>query len=162
MGAEPALLREALQSAADERTREKPLLEKEQRRLQVRLQNLKNDSRRLVDALAAGHGHEVKSITERLTQVDAEASDAERRLVEIRESLAQLELVEVDPNAASMAMMQFTPLWEALTANERTRLVNLLIERVDYDGVEQTIDVSFRPMGLATFAREATVSGELQ
>ena len=35
-------------------------------------------------------------------------------------------------------------------------------ERVDYDGVEQTIDVSFRPMGLATFAREATVAGELQ
>jgi site-specific DNA recombinase len=162
LGEEPSLLREALQSAADQRTREKPLLEKEQRRLQVKLQNLKNDSRKLVDALAAGHGHEVKSITERLTQVDAEAADAERRLCEVRESLAQLELVEVDPNSASMAMMQFTPLWEALTANERTRLVNLLIERVDYDGVEQTIDVSFRPMGLATFAREATVSGELQ
>lgn len=162
LGEEPALLREALQSAADQRTREKPLMEKEQRRLQVKLQNLKNDSRKLVDALAAGHGHEVKSITERLTQVDAEAADSERRLCEVRESLAQLELVEVDPNSASMAMMQFTPLWEALTANERTRLVNLLIERVDYDGVEQTIDVSFRPMGLATFAREATVSGELQ
>lgn len=101
-------------------------------------------------------------MTERLTQVDAEAADAERRLVEVRELLAQLESVEVDPHAASMAMMQFTPLWEALTPNERTRLVNLLIERVDYDGVEQTIDVSFRPMGLATFAREATVSGELQ
>lgn len=159
LGADPTVLRESLEAAASDRRKEKPQLEQEQRQLQVEFQNCRLESRRLIAALATVQGSEVRSITERLGEIDTRAAELERRLTEIQDALAQLERTSVDPDQAAQAMTQFTPLWEALTSTERARLVHLLIERVDYDGVGDEVSITFRPNGLAAFTREATAAG---
>src|SRR5262249_28019726 len=159
LGTDPAMLRESLEAAAADREKEKPRLEQEERRLQIELQNCKLESRRLIGALASVQGNEVKSITERLGEIDARAADIERRLTETQDALAHLARTSVDPEQAAQAMAQFIPLWEALTTTERARLVDLLIQRIDYDGVSDEVAITFRPNGLATFTQEATAAG---
>jgi site-specific DNA recombinase len=160
VGSDPALLRETIESAQAERRAERPSLEREQRQLEVEHQKCKLEARRLVSALGGSEGGEVKSLTERLGELDARAVEIERRLTEIQDALAQLDRTTIDPDLATRAMAQFAPLWEALTAVERVRLAHLLIERIDYDGSAEEISISFWAEGLAAFARDATAAGE--
>ena len=48
----------------------------------------------------------------------------------------------------------FDPVWESLTSNEQTRIVHLLVERVDYDGANGNVSITFRPSGIKNLADE--------
>lgn len=49
--------------------------------------------------------------------------------------------------------------WETLSPREQSRLLQLLVERVDYDGTAETISVTLRPTGIQTFSeREENVA----
>lgn len=48
----------------------------------------------------------------------------------------------------------FDPIWESLSPREQTRVVHLLVERVDYDGTHSKIAVTFHPGGIKEFADE--------
>ena len=60
--------------------------------------------------------------------------------VELNECQAQ----EIDDAELAQALMDFDSIWKNLTTAEQTRLVNLLIEKVTYDGPTNKITVSFR------------------
>ena len=49
--------------------------------------------------------------------------------------LANERLYEAD---LETALRMFDPVWDSLTAQERTRLIELLVEQVAYDGVKKT------------------------
>ena len=59
---------------------------------------------------------------------------------------AYLRLVGEDEIRAALA--QFDDLWAALTPKEQVRVLELLIERVEYDGEAGTVSVTFRPSGI--------------
>jgi site-specific DNA recombinase len=44
--------------------------------------------------------------------------------------------------------------WDALVPREQANLLQLLIERVDYDGVAKEVAITFRPAGTASLAAE--------
>ena len=46
------------------------------------------------------------------------------------------------------ALAQFDDLWAALTPKEQVRVIQLLVERVEYDGEAGTVSVTFRPSGI--------------
>lgn len=48
----------------------------------------------------------------------------------------------------------FEPLWAALTTNEQTRVLNLLIERIEYSGGDGKLDIAFHATGIRAFADE--------
>ena len=48
----------------------------------------------------------------------------------------------------------FASSWEALPPSEQTRLVHLVVERVDYDGVQGKVTISFYPDGSNVLAQE--------
>jgi site-specific DNA recombinase len=54
------------------------------------------------------------------------------------------------------ALAQFDPVWESLSLKEQARVLRLLIERVDYDGDEGSVSVTFRSTGIRTLAEENT------
>jgi site-specific DNA recombinase len=78
---------------------------------------------------------------------------AEKRATELYESRAKV--LVIDPQEVSAALTQFDVLWAALTPAEQTQVVELLIERVDYDGSSGRIVVSFNPTGILAFGRAA-------
>ena len=46
-------------------------------------------------------------------------------------------------------------MWANLTTEEKARVVQLLIERIDYDGSVGKMAITFRPTGVQTLAKEA-------
>ncbi|MCA9109911.1 MAG: zinc ribbon domain-containing protein, partial [Planctomycetaceae bacterium] len=78
----------------------------------------------------------------------------ERRLTEIRQREQVLNETLLDEDDLGQALREFEPVWESLATREKSRLLQLLIEHVEYDGAEGTISVAFRPEGLRRFQNE--------
>jgi len=49
------------------------------------------------------------------------------------------------------ALADFDGIWEALTGEERVRLVHLLVEKVVYDAATQQVTIAFHLQGLMNF-----------
>jgi len=60
----------------------------------------------------------------------------------------------VDAREVAQACSLLDPVWETLTAREQARILHLLIERVDYDGVNSNVSITFHPTGIKTLADE--------
>ncbi len=48
-------------------------------------------------------------------------------------------------------------LWEQLAPREQARVFQLLIDRVDYNGKDQTIAITFHPSGIKALQQEMIV-----
>ncbi len=60
----------------------------------------------------------------------------------------------IDLAEATRTLAAFDAVWETLTPRERARIIELLVERVVYDGTASRVDVSFRAMGIKTLIAE--------
>lgn len=52
------------------------------------------------------------------------------------------------------SLAQFDPTWDMLSTVEKSRLFQLLIEHIDYDGEASTVSVTYRPTGFRVFAEK--------
>ncbi|NIA22217.1 MAG: recombinase family protein [Anaerolineaceae bacterium] len=118
---------------------EKRALEREQGRYNAELQKLAGK-----DGLA----------TDRMADLQDRIRTAEQRATEVREQVVALSRELVDPREVAEACSPFDPLWETLTAREQARILHLLVERVDYDGQNGNVSITFRPTGIKTLAAE--------
>jgi site-specific DNA recombinase len=75
-------------------------------------------------------------------------------MTEIDDELATLDGELVDEAEATAALVEFDALWDCLTPREQARVVELLVERVAYDGRAGKIAITFRPTGIKTLASE--------
>jgi site-specific DNA recombinase len=84
----------------------------------------------------------------RLADLGESLRTTKLRLGEIAVEMATLEdsLMPADEVATSLAA--FDPLWESLSPRERTRILKLLVERVDFDGDGGSVSVTFHPTGI--------------
>ena len=48
----------------------------------------------------------------------------------------------------------FEPLWESMTQREQGRVVQLLVQRIDYDGGRGKVAITFHPYGIRALADE--------
>jgi site-specific DNA recombinase len=76
----------------------------------------------------------------------------ERRLSELRDERERLQRDLIDEADAARALAAFDPVWETLSPREQARLLQLLIERVDYDGRDDTISITFQLSGIKALA----------
>src|SRR5262249_958461 len=84
-----------------------------------------------------------------------DAVQLEDRLGAARRELEALRGRRIDVADLQVALASFDPLWDHLTSRERARVVQLLIERIDYDGGTGKIGITFAPAGVQTLAAEA-------
>ena len=152
IGSDPALVRETLAQAAAQVDDERAALEAERR-------GLHRDSRRvgmtrLRDAPGGpGVGADSTSLP-RLADLQERLRLAEQRSAEIDARLEALDRERITEDEVAAALRTFDPVWNALSPREQARIVQLLVERVDYDGGSGTISVTFHPAGLKTLAAE--------
>ena len=78
----------------------------------------------------------------------------EQRRTEIRLEIHQLQAELITEQTVAKSLSEFDPLWDMLSTNEKSRLLKLLIERVDYDGEASTVSVTYRPTGFRAFAKD--------
>ncbi len=90
----------------------------------------------------------------RLADISDRVQDTERRLAALREHIQKLERERVDDQEVKAALAAFDPVWEQLAPREQARVIRLLVDRVEYDGRDQTVSISFHPSGIKHLAQE--------
>ncbi len=52
------------------------------------------------------------------------------------------------------ALTSFEPIWKSLTVREQSRIVQLIVQQIDYDGATGRVTITFHPDGIKTVAME--------
>ena len=76
------------------------------------------------------------------------------RAAAVSEEFAATATLDVDRDAVAQALVSFDELWSVLLTQERARVLQLLIERIDYDGASGKLNIRWRLAGLGQFADE--------
>jgi site-specific DNA recombinase len=88
----------------------------------------------------------------RPSQVQERIDLTDGRWSEIENELARLVAQDISEEQVAAALGEFDTVWAALTPKEQARVLALLIERADHDGVSGNITITFRTLGLKSFA----------
>jgi site-specific DNA recombinase len=151
IGKDPGLLREIIAQA--------------QFQVRSRLEELEAERRSLAREVA-GWNAEVRRCAEqtttrretaavgRLADLHDRLGTGERRLREIRDEAEPLKREVIDEGEVARALAAFDPVWDALTPHEQAHVIGLLVERVDYDGRQGKVSITFHTAGIQTLADE--------
>ena len=72
----------------------------------------------------------------------------------MREKTVALQAERIDDAEVTAALASFSPVWEQLSANERARVIQLLVQSVEYDGREGSVSITFHPSGIKALAHQ--------
>jgi site-specific DNA recombinase len=146
LGRDPTLLADTVAAIRCQTESRLAVLEEERRAVQKDLA-AKNA---LLQRAALGAEPETGTLVELHEQI----RHGERRLTELREEAIGLQAESLHEDEVASALREFDPVWEARGTRGKSRVLDLLIERVDYDGAEGTVAVTFRPTGIKMFQAE--------
>ncbi len=127
-------------------------LEKERRSTEQDLARTNTAMRSL--ALEAIGCEDDSPATKRLADAQERVRLGEIRLTQIREETILLRAEVVSEDEVVTVLGDFDPMWEAFSPREQARVLQLLIERVEYDGEGGTVSVTFHPSGIKALADE--------
>lgn len=96
----------------------------------------------------------------RMAYLQDQISQAERRLEQIADELTALRDATSDESALREAFERFGDIWEDLTTIEQIRLINLLVERIDYNGRTGDFEILLHETGIQTFEQELALLAE--
>lgn len=148
IGRDPAVVAETVRQVREQTEATIERLNHERDSLQ---QQLRDDNARLQAAAALSDYPERVS---RLADTQEHIRVAERRLTEIDSELITLRGKLVNEAEVASALADFDTMWETLAPREQSRVLELLVERVDYDGERGRISLTFHPSGIKALTRE--------
>ncbi len=155
IGSDPALLGDTVAEAGKNVDAAIERLAGERRVVERGLARLQADVRRTV----AG-GPVVGASAGRLAELNGQVGGAERRLTAIDCRVAELQALRVDAADVAAALADFDSVWRALGPREQARVIKLLVQRVDFDVADGTIEISFHPAGIKALADGDAVGAE--
>jgi len=79
---------------------------------------------------------------------------AEQRATEVRNDTIAKGMELVDQRELAKVLPIFDPVWESLSPREQARVMQLLVERVGYDGRNGAMAITFRNSGIKTLTQE--------
>jgi len=151
IGKDPGLVAETLSQAGQQGSVRLNELESELNALERDLGHWNTDVRKLT---VNGSLDETDPAMARLADLQERIRVGEFRVNKVRDAIGALEKGQVSREEVAQALAAFDPVWESLTPQEQARLVQLLIERVDYDGARGKIAITFHATGIKTLAQE--------
>ncbi|MCZ2341125.1 MAG: recombinase family protein [Bacteroidales bacterium] len=152
IGHDPTVLREIVTEAHRQDEARVFELEAEQRGLKGDLKNWHSEMRKLSGEIQP-HGDNQSTVT-RLAELQERITTVEERLRTIQEQLHAVRNQTLDASEALLAVSAFDLVWGSLSPQEQWRVVQLLVEQVDYDGSQGKVGIIFRPAGIKTLAEE--------
>lgn len=152
IGRDPDLIRETAAQARQQAEAELAALEAERANLERELARWNAEVR---DVLAhVGPSDADSPAVARLADLQDRIRGAERRATEVREQMHAICSRSVDQQEVAQTLARFDPVWSSLTPREQARVVELLVERVDYDGARGKVAVTFHPNGIRDFGEQ--------
>jgi site-specific DNA recombinase len=99
-------------------------------------------------------GRPTAASTARLADAHDQAAQTEDRLAELKAELAELKQSQLTRADVDRAFDDFDCVWDSLSPREQARLLALLVERVEFDVSDSTIEVSFHPAAIKSLAEK--------
>jgi site-specific DNA recombinase len=158
IGRDPALVSEATKAARKELDAKKPQYIAELRCIEQEAKKLAGERKNLLDAVANG-GPGVATLMGRIGELDDLLQKGAARAAEARGELTALESRVIDESDLREALASFIPVWQQLFPKEKSRILRLLVERVEYHAADGKVEIVFRPGGVRAMAREAKKPG---
>lgn len=95
-------------------------------------------------------------ISEGVVELSGQLQDTETRIQQIEKELAILDGKRINSEAAKEAFQSFDAVWDALSPREQARILQLLIERIDYDSTpnKQLLSIKYRPNGIINLSNK--------
>ncbi len=112
------------------------------------------DVQRFVEAVSRVSGPAADAIAGELTAVQERVVKLESRQAEIKVELAALNAQAIDRDELARALVEFNELWSVLLTPERERVLQLLIDRVEYDGADGQLNITWRLGGFGQLVEE--------
>ena len=145
IGKDPEIMALALEQARGRHDEEVAATEGEARIVEREVGQLQREiAATATDAATNGHA------AARLADLHERLRDAERRWTELCDKIARAQRQMVTKADVDSALEAFEPLWETLSPKEQARILQLLVQRVDYDGASGKVAVTFRANGIKT------------
>ena len=154
IGADPELQAETFRQAVAQLAAQRRGVKAEVKRLERELRDAQLEVDRLVAAVANAQGSAQEALASGLGKSHELVRTIEARLREVRIEEAQLAAQTVDEADVARALQAFDPIWDVLLVAERERVLHFIIERVDYDGASQKLDIHWRLAGFGELAAE--------
>ncbi len=127
-----AVSRRLIESHTDDINAKLPPLKKQIRQLNLRLCELAPHEGQdgVIDEMA-DLAEQMRQAKDELTELNGQLAVAQKRLVDDDELLGAGE--------------SFDPMWQNLKADEKQRLIHLLIQRIEYDAENEAITITYHP-----------------
>jgi site-specific DNA recombinase len=157
IGNNPDIQQETVKQVRKLMKAERPALAAECRRLQSQIKKNRTEIDQLVKVLATGPSESVRA---RLSIVEDQVAAAVQRLAEVDQERASVRTGAMDTEALAKALSQFTLVWDLLFPMEQERLVQLLVERIDYRGKNADLAIEYRLPEIMGLANEISENQE--
>ncbi len=154
IGRDPELIEAIVAADKSDRESLRPELSAEARKQEAEMRRLNGERENLVTAIARGSG-DSPGLTSRVAELGAEIATAESAASAARNDLQALDSGAVNTLELRSTLSGLDPLWDALFPAERARLLDLLLERIEFDGGEGDVAITFRPGGPQAAHEEA-------
>ncbi len=152
VGKDPAVMAMALEQARAQAQEDTAALEGDARIAEREIGRIHAEIRKVAtDAATNGHA------AARLAELHERLRDAEQRLSALRDQAERARRRTVTKTEVDSALEAFTPLWDALSPREQARVLRLLIQRVEYDGANGKVAVTFHANGIRTLGQNGVV-----
>ena len=92
--------------------------------------------------------------SQRLALAQERQRTATERLYAIRDEIRDCDRVQPDQEVVRQALQDFDPVWNALAPREQQRVLNLLVQRVEYNGESGNVEITFEPNGFDVFLEQ--------
>jgi site-specific DNA recombinase len=152
VGRDRDLLRSVLAQAREKDTARTAELETEQHGLERELNRWHAEVRKL--SVQFKPNEDNGELVGRLADLHERIGTVEQRVGKIREQIKGITDQLIPEEEATKALTAFDPVWGTLTPNEQARVIELLVERVEYDGRDGQVRVTFHPTGIKALADE--------
>ena len=137
---------------------ERQALTEEKRGLAAQQKKLRAEAERLGASLVAAERAQKVVLQGRLAEVSETLAQHEARELELDRALGALDARKVEGEWLVSALRNFDGLWEAMTPDNRQRLVGALVEKVTVRGGrnELDLDVKLADLGAETAMEQAS------
>jgi site-specific DNA recombinase len=146
LGNDPELARRTVEHARNQVSARVEQLRKDEATGKEQLRRLHAEM--VCAATVAGEEDGSAARFDRLLEVHKEVHGIEERLTAIRSELAALQDDPLDVEDVLAELHKFDGVWDSMKMHQQIRLVNLVVERVGFDGRTRKVTVAFRSQGM--------------
>lgn len=152
VGRDPAVMALALDQARAQALEETAAFESDARIAEREINRIRAEMTKAgTDAASNAHA------ATRLADLHERLRDAERRLTDLRDQAEWARRNLVTKSEVDSALDAFAPLWDALSPREQARVLRLLIRRVEYDGANGKVAVTFHANGIKALDQKGVI-----